>query len=313
MKFTKQFQSFFLAIAVAVALVACGGGSSSGVTTSTAANVAITNANAQAVARDAYQALEASDDFPLKANDNAGSSSIAIVTLPRFLRDIVISNAGIRNAQFVARVEQCDVGFITIPDTSTGFGTYIFSNCSLAGITINGSVTISGSGDLNGSAFSGSFVFSQFSISGSGVPQTINLNGTLAFSWSIVAAIETGTVSGNYSVTVGSNSITVSGLSISYTSNLSTGENTETVSYTITSSAIGGTVTVATIQPFLSLDSEPYPRAGQLLITGANGSKLRFTVLGSGQPSGQVRIEVDSDGDDVYEDSSEISWATLDS
>ena len=52
--------------------------------------------------------------------------------------------------------------------------------------------------------------------------------------------------SGSYTVTVGATLISVSGLSISYIDNYSTGLTAEAINDTVTSSAIGGTVTVAT-------------------------------------------------------------------
>jgi hypothetical protein len=318
MELLTQIRCFFVMLIAVAALAACGGGSSggsSGSTGSTAPDVQITNTNSQTVARDAYQSLDASDGFSLKSNRDTQSSSIVISSMPKLLRDIVVSNSGKLNSQLAAKTDQCAVfGSITSPDTTTGLGTYSFNNCiQTGGTTFSGSVVISGSGDLSGDTFSGGFAYNQFSISGSSIPQTITVNGSIAFAWSTSAGIETGTVSGSYTVTVGATSISVSGLSSSYTDNSVTGLTTDVINYTVTSSAIGGTVAVTTISPIISLESEDYPRSGQLLITGFSGSKLRLTVLGSGQSTGLVRIEVDSDGDSVYEDSREVSWATLDS
>lgn len=317
MKLLTQIRYFFVMLMAGTVLVACGGGGSSGGTGSPppSPDVQITNTNSQTVARDAYQALEASDVLLLKSNSDTQSNSIVISSIPRLLRDILVASSNNLSSRLVARVNQCAFfGTFTSPDTTTGLGTYIYNNCvQTAGSTINGSVTANGTGDFNGNTFSGSFTFNQFSISGSSVPQNLTINGSIAFAWSTAAGIETGTVSGSYTVTVGATSISVSGLSNSYTDNFSTGLTTDAINYTITSSALGGTVAVATISPFISLDSENYPRSGQLLITGTGGSKLRLTVLGSGLSNGLVRIEVDSDGDGVYENSKEISWATLDS
>lgn len=316
-----QIKQFFVMFVVGTTLITCdsGSGGASGIfiggTGSTTPNVLITSTNSQAIARDAYQALNPSDNFPLRASHDISPGAIKISSFPRLFRDIVLNHRVHLRSQLAARVDLCAVsGSMTTPDTATGIGAYFFNSCTLAaGITINGSVTVDGTGDINGASFSGSFTFNQFTISGSSVAQSLSTNGTIDLVWNTAAAIETGTISGNYTVTIGTRSIDVSGFSNSYTDNSVTGMTTDTINYTITSSTIGGRVTVTTTRPLITLDSEPNPRAGQLLINGGGGSTLRLTILGSGQSDGLVRLEVDSDGDGTSENPREISWATLNS
>ncbi len=188
-----------------------------------------------------------------------------------------------------------------MPADPNGFGTYTFMSCRLGSITLNGVITISGTGDFTGNSFSGGLSFSNLSVSGSGI-QTVTLNGTISFSWTTSGAVESGTESGGYTVSSGGDSISVSGYSSTYQYDAATGEETTTARYTLTSTFLGGTISVSTGQTIVWLDFEPYPRGGQLVITGAN-SGVRVTIQGSGAPSGVVLIEVDADGDGNYESS----------
>lgn len=65
--------------------------------------------------------------------------------------------------------------------------------------------------------------------------------------------------------------------------------------------------TFATITPFTTTKGGLYPSAGQATITGANGSKLRLTVLNATQ----VQIELDANGDGSYETSKTVLWSSL--
>ncbi len=44
-----------------------------------------------------------------------------------------------------------------------------------------------------------------------------------------------------------------------------------------------------------------------MLISGAANSKLKVTAL----PGSQVKLELDANGDDVYEGSTTLNWNTL--
>lgn len=76
---------------------------------------------------------------------------------------------------------------------------------------------------------------------------------------------------------------------------------------TMSSTSLGGAVTVATLASLTGAANDPYPSAGQLLITGASDSKLRLTVI----DDTQVRLELDADGDGTYETTSVVPWSTL--
>jgi hypothetical protein len=78
---------------------------------------------------------------------------------------------------------------------------------------------------------------------------------------------------------------------------------------TLTSSGFAGTqaVTFSTPTTFIGryLDAAPY--TGVLLIKGANNSGLSMTALSTTQ----VQLDLDANGDGIYENSSVVNWNTL--
>jgi hypothetical protein len=77
---------------------------------------------------------------------------------------------------------------------------------------------------------------------------------------------------------------------------------------TLASTAFDGKqVRFSTPQPWLALGSDRYPSSGQLLIRGDAGSQVRLTILNNAQ----VKIELDANGDGVYETSVIKAWGEL--
>ena len=58
-----------------------------------------------------------------------------------------------------------------------------------------------------------------------------------------------------------------------------------------------GYVTLDTLTPFVVQDGADWPASGELVVTGANNSKAKLTVINAAT----CQIEADGDGDDVYE------------
>lgn len=79
------------------------------------------------------------------------------------------------------------------------------------------------------------------------------------------------------------------------------------VAGTLTSASLGGPVTIATPVVLTASSSDPYPSAGQMIITGASGSKLVITVLNNAQ----VKLELDSNGDGTIDSTSTVAWSAL--
>lgn len=78
---------------------------------------------------------------------------------------------------------------------------------------------------------------------------------------------------------------------------------------TTISTALGGkAVTVATVVPLVVLGSDTHPSSGQFTATGAALSRVRVTAL----DATTARIELDENGDGVYERSADRAWTVLD-
>jgi hypothetical protein len=87
------------------------------------------------------------------------------------------------------------------------------------------------------------------------------------------------------------------------------GEATYSVDGLFASSALGGSVELATTTPFVLADGAPNPHAGAVRALGAGGSQLTFTVL----DATFVQIDVDADGDGTDEFTLTTSWDELES
>ena len=75
----------------------------------------------------------------------------------------------------------------------------------------------------------------------------------------------------------------------------------------ISSTRLGGTIVIATVTPVQQYDIDPFPRAGQLVATGAGGSRLRLTAVSTTT----LRIELDANGDGTYESLVERPWGDV--
>jgi len=185
-----------------------------------------------------------------------------------------------------------------------------FSGCNVFGISIQGQVLLD-SIVANGAPFadfSGSLRVT-FDLHLGDDQDFLALDGTLSLS-----VLDDGTVA---SLSISTPSLTIQGnsqattltdLSISYAENMFTGGYAWSGSGTVTDSRLGGSVAFSTLQAFTGQESSEHPSSGAMLITGANGSKVRITVMGPDA----VRVEIDADNDGTYEDSSTTTWAGFD-
>jgi hypothetical protein len=211
---------------------------------------------------------------------------------------------------------------VTDPDVHTVGDTFsiAFSNCIEGSEKTNGTVTLvlQGFTDQTLAAFSASFAFDNlkatntlsgdyawinggftagFSGNGSTTPFVATLSGT-----SLVVEEQTGGEIEQHRLT-----------SFSFVDTLSIDSYLSfDHDFTIASTRIGGTITVATVTPFIidynGSSYDDYPSSGQLLITGANNAKVRLTVLDSTQVYVQYDI-VPIDG--VYEADATVLWSAL--
>lgn len=66
-------------------------------------------------------------------------------------------------------------------------------------------------------------------------------------------------------------------------------------------------VVLTTTSPWLMRNGATYPYAGQMLIAGEAGSKIRISAVSSSN----VRLELDATGDGAYEESKVVTWSSL--
>jgi hypothetical protein len=70
---------------------------------------------------------------------------------------------------------------------------------------------------------------------------------------------------------------------------------------------LSAAITRSTPIAFTRCAVDPYPRAGQRLVSGASGSRLQLTALSVTT----VRVELDANGDGTFEQSRELPWGAL--
>ena len=199
-------------------------------------------------------------------------------------------------------------GVLSTGDTLT----LLYNNCTVSGITVSGGLSISGFTSVKPStaAFTttGRISFNSFAYSDGTTTGTIN--GTIDFSVSTSDGnIVNSTISnGSLSVAKPGATLTLSGYSINQTKNGSTGAYTLSASGTVTSSALGGTVTFTTTTPYQGTGTAN-PSSGAIKITGAGSSSVTLTAL----DSTNIRLDVDANGDGIVEPPPiSMTWAMLD-
>ena len=77
---------------------------------------------------------------------------------------------------------------------------------------------------------------------------------------------------------------------------------------TVTSTALGGkSVAVATLVPFVGNTSQTFPSSGQARVSGLAGSQVRVTAL----DSTTLQLELDADGNGLYETLTTAPWSSM--
>jgi len=306
---------------VVAALASCGGsGGGGGGAPTPIPTVALTASNAQNVAGDVtnagVQTAEKAPSLGLAAQ-LPGSSAPRIHVLSRFLERQIsrilqsgpATAAGI--AATAATTTNCLVSGTQTEDQSANSVVKTFNACSDAvGESINGSVAISGI-SATASGFSASISTNlTFSFTGF-ADQTFT--GNFGFSESVSGTLLTITISGAALVLhTGTNTENLGSFTLTTTIDTSTSGTTDTLTFSYSSTEIGGTVLVRTLTPFQIDPGSEKPHAGVLQIIGVNGSSIKVTVNGDElDPSPQVKIQLDADGDGVFELTLDKSWAEL--
>jgi len=195
----------------------------------------------------------------------------------------------------------------------------VASNCVEFGATINGAMSIefrAVSGNFDGDVYSATVVMTLSNLQASTGAGQVSGNGSIT-----LALVGSGFNTGSLDMTITSLTMTgqVAGVNETLTlqdwrivSNFSPSGagiiTRTTVNGTLISAALAPqSVTVATVTPFVQSGSSAYPASGQFIASGANGSKLRVTA----QSATTVLIELDADGNNVYEASRTRLWSDL--
>jgi hypothetical protein len=315
-----------LAVSAALAaLLSCGGGGGSGGSQPAglpAPTLALTPANAQNVAGDATLAsLEAPD----KASRFGLAAGVQSNPLPRthvlsgFLTrqlDALVGRVPLQPAlaPVPAVAEACAISGTKSTDATATGATLSFSACSdILGESISGSVTISNLVQIpNGfsASISTDLVFS-FSGPFAGLPDE-HFTGNYSISEAIVGTVTTITFSGPTLIMGQGPGDQIVSFTLVVTEDSSNGARTDTVSLHLESTDIGGSVNVTTLTPFQTAAGKTFPNSGAILISGAMGSAIKVTVLGDeSAPPPQVRIELDANGDGVFETVLNRNWSDL--
>jgi hypothetical protein len=311
-------------------LVACGGGGGGGGggAITAAAPVAVTSANAAQVAS---ASLEASDG--LSGNTDGvvgivpaavGSSSPTDINIVETIIDQVrkapqIDNGGYSIAAVQDINQNCDSGNLSLTFNDADNSASLTSGdtismsanaCTFSGVTMNGSISISNvvvTGDQITPPYSMQFrlTTSGFSVSSGGETAAINGSGTISESTSDDITFISSFSGAGIEMTAGSEVLTLTNYQITEVENEATGAYSMDISATVSSPALGGSVTITTDVPL----SGVYPfeaDAGQITCTGDNSSVTIIVI-----DSTSVQLEVDLDGDAVTDDTINESWVNL--
>jgi len=297
-----------------------GGGGPAGLTPPPSTPVAVTAANATQVSATALKpavgggaALGTVSGLDTTAAPQTRAVTRALLAVARDSKTQLSASQSVVGAAQT----QCHFGGFKTADFSADgtSGTITFNACSdVAGETISGSISATGLvGAPGGSHFSGNFRFDiTFTETGFAplrivgdfsIVENCNTSNDCTHSFT---GTSLGSQQGNETWFI--TNFTINESLVNSTQNL-----TVTFNYTVSSTALNGSVTVITSTPFQGLASARHPSTGVAVATGKNNSKVRVTVLGNDPTApDQVKIEVDADGDGAYESSTLYPWSTLD-
>jgi hypothetical protein len=313
---TKIKLATYSAITAANILLLASCGSSGGGSSIPSEPIAITSSNSEKIISDSGDAVDKPEEAKNRistSNSNA-TSTRSQSALSRSFANIKKENSF--NIAPLATTDCPDGGSYTTPDDSGGIGDYIFDNCRFGESYANGSISITGTGSLYGPSFQGTYSYNYLTFTGAN--SKVVFDGSMNLTWDTVGAEYTLT----YDVPLLTYKWTLDGEKggmeiVDYTLDYyqSTDINLRTMDYgyTVNSTALGGSIHMETTQTLeFTMDSD-YPTAGQVTWSGANNTSARLTVAegSTGLATDNVLVEVDADGDGVYEESKTLQWQEL--
>lgn len=334
------------ALSACLALSACGGGGGgSAPMTPTATDVTISSSNQSQVARSAVSGgIALALAQPLDAPGHATALASVASTGPHAPLPVyalaTITQRAVRHAPsptarrmqplaVSSETENCTNGGSVVStfddrdddgDVSAGDRlSIVFANCAEAdGSEINGSVvlqvdavTVNSETELD---LKGSFDFDK--VNARLGATTATLDGSLA------ATVAMNDASLRLAFTVGAGGLRIDARAPGLTENLiyeqgmrvsieETYTGSTKTSFAIdgafSSDSLGGRLTIATVSPFRMDESTTYPVSGQMIASGAAGSRLRVTAPNASD----LRLELDADGNGTFESTQVIGWSTI--
>jgi len=212
-------------------------------------------------------------------------------------------------------IQTCDNvgGTLDHPAAPAIYGTYTFVDCQLvsSAIRLDG-VFIYAQSTLAG--FNDSFTFNNVKVIEGAT--TITFDGIIYVSETTNGNIEEGTVSTGsspFTLVIASSKLngtfTLTNFNENYTDDTNSHVTVSNTSYTVDSTVIGGKISVTTtvaVTHFYA--TEDYPRSGTYEITDGQGGKVVATIQGSGLATGIVNLQIDKDGDGIFESSNDVTW-----
>ncbi len=281
-------------------LVGCGGGGGggdSGVTyTGLTTPAVIIDTNAEILAEGAIGGSTTGTAFGVVSDEQEVQPNPTILDVARILSnsvtqlDISPSSSTLPGAIVTeSGSDPClDGGSISfslsVDDVTLDFsGTFNFINCAEGGTTINGNATVSGS--ISASVVVFNFAFNPITVVSGAESYTMSGTiGTSANVSSVTITMEAQLRNNNTQMVEWVNNLTISAVD-----NISFLEMTITGRYYHPEH---GYIDIETIVPLRINDLDQFPSSGQIIITGASGSKARLTA----DSNTQYMLEVDPDG-----------------
>jgi len=283
-------------------LSACGGGGGSDSSTGNTAADKVdfsekTDAELTTMSGTAYSTGDSTATFDMSSATSIASGSPKISQFPNKLVAGFCDN-------------EADGGSADITATATEFS-YTFVNCSLENIILNGGMSIITPASI--ANFTHEVRINNYSFSELSTNTTFTMNGQIYLALpALTDVVQVGSVStqgGSYTFSIVSPELTdtviLSNFENSFSRNTSDGILSSDYSYTVSSTLIGGEITIKSLTTIKHLyNTEQYPYEGTIEIKGKGDGAVLITII----DSTSINVKIDKDGDRLYESDEIISW-----
>jgi hypothetical protein len=300
-----------LVIALLSTISACGGGGGGGsagsAVTSPQPTLQIDSTNAAQVASTSKSSDTVTSSVGGLSIYTVGQPTNNAITLTDFTRQVFQLDQR-QNLQPQVTPVYCQTGSVSpIPNSTSGEIT--FTDCNTGQEVLNGKISFSYSG--NSTNFTVSVTYTNFSFVGGGKTATVNATLTISYSSTSTGTIIKSNVS-TFNLEINSDYVRLYNFSLTESSSSSGTIIATDFDYTFESSFINGIVRVTTDpseggQTLMQNASDPFPYSGSFVVIGAN-SRVKVTANNDGLASGSITIDVDTNGDGVYDQTSTQTW-----